>query len=734
MSNYSSNPQVVAAAGAVAGVALYALAQRAMKPKGGILAPTTATTAAKFEASATLSESESLTACGTMLICTQNLAVSGANQVALNIVEGHVWRGNVVVLSPSNGPFAKEFADLGVAVWIGGLDELLKRVRDVRVAICNTIMTAHLVNHLTEEKIPSMWILHEWWPEEMMIEELSKRNDKNTTPAVVKKALATCPRTVCVCKAQHDLYKPTYGAVTYVGVPEPAPDWKLGPSPKKSGGVSSLAATTKPTVTFLCLGIVCPRKNQHFSVEVFQKWAGSRKDVKLIVVGARYIRQYEIDYVEKVKATINGDPRIELHDVTNDVDQYYRQSDALLFTSLNEVTPMVIAEAMMRSLPVVTTDIAGIPEMLVHGVHGFVHPPEKHAPFVKALEELGAAGPTSQRRRLQMGAAARKHAVETFTNAIMVSQYRAAAMQLAPPVILVDMDGCLVDWDKGFAKVWGKRSPIDRKKSYAMEMCVPESYKQQATEIFHAPGFFLNLPPMAGGVKALHELAAKGYRVFLCTSPVTTSPNCAGEKFEWVRANLGPEWVPRIIITSDKTAVRGDVLIDDKPAIKGAHHPVWQQLMFDAPYNLTVNTAPARISSWDGLLAALDAVMCSGPKPTAGEAPGAAAAAPSADEAEGGGALSSLRSAIAALPDFSHLLPPDYRKDYAAFRGGAPKGAKGELSDALAKMEEMQDSVLNNTSEEFTEVSVFRAGYASWRRGRSGGAKGNKAVGAISQL
>ena len=175
MSNYSSNPQVVAAAGAVAGVALYALAQRAMKPKGGILAPTAATTAAKFEASATLSESESLTACGTMLICTQNLAVSGANQVALNIVEGHVWRGNVVVLSPSNGPFAKEFADLGVAVWIGGLDELLKRVRDVRVAICNTIMTAHLVNHLTEEKIPSMWILHEWWPEEMMIEELSKQ-------------------------------------------------------------------------------------------------------------------------------------------------------------------------------------------------------------------------------------------------------------------------------------------------------------------------------------------------------------------------------------------------------------------------------------------------------------------------------------------------------------------------------------------------------------------------------
>lgn len=119
-----------------------------------------------------------------------------------------VWRGNVVLLSPSTGPFGKEFADLGVAVWIGDLDELLARVTDVRVAICNTIMTAHVVLGLADRAIPSMWILHEWWPEEMLVSELTKRNDKNTTPAVVRKALAVCARTVCVCKAQHEYAHP----------------------------------------------------------------------------------------------------------------------------------------------------------------------------------------------------------------------------------------------------------------------------------------------------------------------------------------------------------------------------------------------------------------------------------------------------------------------------------------------------------------------------------------------
>ena len=58
-------------------------------------------------------------------------------------------------------------------------------------------------------------------------------------------------------------------------------------------------------VTFLTLGIVCPRKNQHWAVRQFKKFAGDRQDVRLIVVGARYTRQYEIDYVNKVKEEID---------------------------------------------------------------------------------------------------------------------------------------------------------------------------------------------------------------------------------------------------------------------------------------------------------------------------------------------------------------------------------------------------------------------------------------------
>ena len=640
---------------------------------------------------------------GTILLCTQNLAVSGANQVLLNLVEGGLWKGNVVLLSPSSGPFAKEFAELGVAVRIGELRTLLRQVRDVRMAVCNTIMTAHNVVALDAAGIPSMWVLHEWWPGQMLVDELTKRNDKNTTPEIVSQALKRCKRTVCVCKNQLNLYQPEHGQAVFVGVPDPAVGWKLGALPPE-----------KRPITFLTLGIVCPRKNQHWAVETFLRWAGDRTDVRLLVVGARYIRKYESDYVEKVKQTIAGDKRVELHDVTSNVDEYYRQSDVLLFTSLNEVTPMVIAESMMRGIPVITTDIAGIPEMLTNGVHGYALPPGDHGQFKDALDALGEAGADGQRRRLQMSAAAKRHAVKTFTNAGMVCQYRQIALELASPIVLLDMDGCVVDWDAGFLKVWANRSPVDRSKSYAMEKCVPSAYMEQACKVFHSEDFFLSLPPMAGAVEAVKDMAARGYRVFFCTSPVVTSNHCAGEKFEWVRQHFGTEWVSRIILTSDKTTVRGDVLIDDKPKISGTQHPTWVQLMFDAPYNLG-ESPHARISRWGDWEAALTTLL-SGVDDT-DDSDGSVHSGASADEI--------TPEAVAQLPDFSHLLPENYRKDYMAWRSGRAKGAKGEIEDAIAQMRAMQDSLANNTSDDFSEVTLYRQGYAQWRRGNSSGAKGS---------
>ena len=79
------------------------------------------------------------------MLCTHNLDCSGANQVILNIVQGAIHAGNVVVLSPRLGPMANRFIDCGASVRTGVLSELLRDIRDVFLVICNTIMCANIV-------------------------------------------------------------------------------------------------------------------------------------------------------------------------------------------------------------------------------------------------------------------------------------------------------------------------------------------------------------------------------------------------------------------------------------------------------------------------------------------------------------------------------------------------------------------------------------------------------------
>ena len=371
---------------------------------------------------------------------------------------------------------------------------------------------------------------------------------------------------------------------------------------------------------------------------------------------------------------------------------------------------MVIAESMMRSIPVITTNIAGIPEMLDHGVHGYVLPPERLA-FASALREICAAGPEGQRRRMQMGAAARRHAEESFTNAMMVAHYRRHALRLSAPVILLDMDGVLVDWDAGFVKAWGGLSPIDRRKSYAMEDCVPPEYRERAVEVFHRRRFFAELPPRAGAVDAVRRMVGVGLRVYFCTAPVLTSEWCASEKYEWIIRHFGQSAAVRIIMTSDKTAVRGDVLIDNKPRITGAHVPHWQHIIFDAPYNRAA-VDRTRLMAWDRWEDAVVAALKRTDAPRSDRSSRTSA-----------GTTTVTREIVSHLPDFSHLLPPEYRTQYLAWRSGKPLGAKGEAFEAAARMAAEQDAALNRDAEDFTELTIFRRGYSNWRRGGVSGAK-----------
>ena len=161
-------------------------------------------------------------------------------------------------------------------------------------------------------------------------------------------------------------------------------------------------------------------------------------------------------------------------------------------------------------------------------------------------------------------------------------------------IILVDMDNTLVDFDVGLLDRWQKLYPgeffvpLEKRTTFHPHKDYPEHLQDKVQAICHSEGFIRNLPPTPGGIEAVNAMIDEGHDVRFCTSHLFEYDHCVLEKYQWIEAHFGAPFVDRIILTRDKTLVRGDMLIDDKPAIIGAVTPTWEHIFYDRPFNSQV--------------------------------------------------------------------------------------------------------------------------------------------------
>lgn len=179
-------------------------------------------------------------------------------------------------------------------------------------------------------------------------------------------------------------------------------------------------------------------------------------------------------------------------------------------------------------------------------------------------------------------------------------------------LILVDQDGVLSDFDAGFASRFAAKYPdapafdVTTRTEFKIDGHYPVSWRDNIRGISASRGFFADLPPVPGAIDGMRALQEAGHEVFICTAPLTSYQHCVGEKFAWVEEHLGSDWVKKIVLTKDKTVVRGDVLVDDKPHVTGAMTPVWEHIRFTRSYN--AHLADTLRMTWDDAPDVLDQV------------------------------------------------------------------------------------------------------------------------------
>ena len=118
------------------------------------------------------------------------------------------------------------------------------------------------------------------------------------------------------------------------------------------------------------------------------------------------------------------------------------------------------------------------------------------------------------------------------------------------PIVYVDMDGVLVDFETGIARLTEQERSM---------------YEDRYDEV---PGIFARMDPMPGAIEAFTALSER-FDVYILSTASWLNPSAWAHKVEWVQAHFGHDEASpaykRLILSHHKDLSRGDVLIDDRP-------------------------------------------------------------------------------------------------------------------------------------------------------------------------
>lgn len=186
------------------------------------------------------------------------------------------------------------------------------------------------------------------------------------------------------------------------------------------------------------------------------------------------------------------------------------------------------------------------------------------------------------------------------------------------PVVLLDCDGVLADFIGGVLEIVERITGLcfDRHDVDQYDFCAALGIRGMDASLIKQAiaerGFCERLAPLEGaraGVKALHLIAD----VYVVTSPWNSSETWTHDRESWLWRHFK---IPssRVIHTSAKHLVCGDVFVDDKTSTVAAWRDAWPDcgaVRWDTPHNANDAWDGTTCSSWDHLLAAIG-LACGG--------------------------------------------------------------------------------------------------------------------------
>ena len=321
-----------------------------------------------------------------LLVVTHSLDLGGA-ELWLERLLGRLTERGVVsatVVAPADGRRRQALERLGVDVHLDGhpgrrggrghprqLDELIDGLdgREVDVVLANTLLSHPGIELARRIGRPSILASHEGLDLDTFLAGYA--GDEAAARSRLLAALGGASAITFATQAGRSLLAahadPRRLCTIAYGVDAAAIDAHAAAVPRSQ--LRRRLGLPEPATVLLWMGTFCPRKSQALLVQAFAAVAEQHPDLQLVLVGDRP-GAYSAGIHAYVEAAGLG-RRITIVPVTDDKYSWLRAADVFVCPSDQEGLPLSVLEAMAVGLPVLSTGVAGLAELVVDGVTGW---------------------------------------------------------------------------------------------------------------------------------------------------------------------------------------------------------------------------------------------------------------------------------------------------------------------------------------------------------------------------
>jgi glycosyltransferase involved in cell wall biosynthesis len=325
------------------------------------------------------------------------------------------------VVAPDEGPLRPAIENLGMPVHVTQgypyqVVELYERqVSDLvawarpqafNVVLVNTVVALPGPEVASRLDLPFVWAIHESYKPHVLWSLVHPAPGAH--PQIrrnVTEALGKAAAVVFEAEATRVLYR-SYGdperfIVVPYGIDVAQIDHYRASFDK--GATRQRLGIPKGATAILCMSTIEPRKAQISLVQAFREIAETHPDAFLILVGDNG-SPYG-DAVRSYVVAAGLQRRILISPVVPDPYEWYASADLLVCPSDVESLPRCVLEAMAFEVPVLATEVFGVPELIKDGENGYLCRPCDLAALTLALERV-LSEPAEKRRWVARNGAA----------------------------------------------------------------------------------------------------------------------------------------------------------------------------------------------------------------------------------------------------------------------------------------------------------------------------------------